>query len=249
MTGKLTHDADCSSGRAVVPHIEHPEALDAKDGHQVRLERINFRLEKLPPRQKSEASLSVDCLSSAASSAASIMSTSTSASMSNDTRFRNEDRLMLEFGSNDHYILFQEVVIAPDVKLQAEIPAWEIFAKYRNVKNEVKESSMPCLRLWRRGGFQYLLFHANTSPGKPYKEFRMAYFELNEVSKTEASKTKAGKISIRLRVNLLDTAGEPMGLTRQIDTENLRNLDYLLVNFEKKSDKAAFSIKATFDTF
>lgn len=159
--------------------------------------------------------------------------------MSNDTRFRKEDRLVLEFGNSDHYRLFQEVVIGPDVELQAEIPAWEIFAKYRNVKSESKESSMPCLRLWRRGCFQYLLFHANTSPWKTYKEFRMNHFVLNEV----------GKTSVRLRVNLLNTAGEPMGLTKPIDTDNLRNLDYLLINFEKDRDKAAFSITATFDTF
>ncbi len=159
--------------------------------------------------------------------------------MSNDTRFREEDRLVLEFGSSDHYRLFQEVVIGPDVELQAEIPAWEIFAKYCNVKKEFKESRMPSLRLWRRGRFQYLLFHANTSPEKTYKEFRMNHFELCE----------AGKTSIRLRVKPLDTAGEPMGLTRPIDTENVRNLEYLLIKFEEDKDKLAFSITATFDTF
>ena len=239
MTGKLTHSTDCSSGRAVIPHIEHPQALDPNDGHQVRLEKIDFRSERLPSRNESQTSPRMDCLSPAASSAASIMSTSTSASLGNDTRFRKEDRLMLEFGSSDHYKLFQEVVISPDVELQAEIPAWEITAKYRNCKNKTKESTMPCLRLWRRGCFQYLLFHANTSPERTYKEFRMNHFESDE----------AGDTSIRLRVNLLDTAGEPMGLTRPIDTENLRNLDYLLINFENDSDKVAFSITATFDTF
>ena len=159
--------------------------------------------------------------------------------MSNDTRFRKEDRLVVEFGDSDHYRLFQEVVLGPDVELQAEIPAWEIFAKFRNVKNKFKESSMPCLRLWRRGRFQYLLFPATTSPWITYKEFRMNHFELDEVDKT----------SIRLRVNLVNTAGEPMGLTRPIDIENLRNLEYLLINFEKKKPKAEFIITATFDAF
>ena len=181
----------------------------------------------------------MDRLSSVASSAASIMSTSTSASMSNDTRFCKEDRLVVEFGDSDHYRLFQEVVLGADVELQAEIPAWEIFAKFRNVKNKFKESSMPCLRLWRRGRFQYLLFPANTSPWITYKEFRMNHFELDEVDKT----------SIRLRVNIVNTAGEPMGLTRPIDIENLRNLEYLLINFEKKKPKAEFTITATFDAF
>ena len=239
MTRKLTHNADCSSGRAVIPHIEHPIALHPNDGPQVRLAKIDFRSEKLPSWKESASSPRMDCLSPTASSAASVMSTSTSASMGNNTRFRKEDRLVLEFGSSDHYKLFQEVVIGPDVELQAEIPAWEITAKYHNGKNKMKESRMPCLRLWRRGRYQYLLFHANTSPEKTYKEFRMNHFELDE----------AGKTSIRLRVNLPNIAGEPMGLTKPIDTENLRNLDYLLISFEKESDKVAFSITATFDTF
>ena len=232
------HNADCSPGRAVIPHIEHPEALDPNDGHQVRLEKIGLRLEILPSRKKSETPR-MDSLSPPASSAASMMSTSTSASMSNDTKFHKEDRLMLEFGSSDDYRLFQELVIGPDVELQAEIPAWEIIAKYHSSKSKIKESSMPCLRLWRRGRFQYLLFHANTSRETTYKEFRMIHFNLDAASKT----------SIKLRVNLLDTAGEPMGLTRPIDTETLKNLDYLLINFEEDKDKAAFSITATFDTF
>ena len=240
VTGRLTHNADCSSGRAVIPHIEHPEALDPNDGHQVRLEKIGLRLERLPSLKKSEAPR-MDSLSPPASSAASIMSTSTSVSMSNDTRFHKEDRLMLEFGSIEDYRLFQELVIGPDVELQAEVPAWEIIAKYHNSKSKFKESSMPCLRLWRRGRFQYLLFHANTSPEKAYKEFRMVHFELDDAGK--------GKTSIKLRVNLLDTAGELMGLTRPIDTENLKNLEYLLISFEEAKDKAAFSKTATFDTF
>ena len=237
VTAKLTHGADCSAGRAVIPHIEHPEALDPKDGHQVRLERIGLRLERLPSRKKSETPR-MDSLSPLASSAASIMSTSISISMSNDTKFHREDRLMLEFGSSDDYKLFQELVIGPDVELQAEIPAWEIIAKYHNSKSKIKESSMPCLRLWRRGRFQYLLFHANTSQEKTYKEFRMTHFKLEG----------GGKTSIKLRVDL-DTAGESMGLTRPIDTDNMRNLEYLLINFEDGKDKAAFSITATFDTF
>ena len=167
------------------------------------------------------------------------MSTSTSLSTSNDAKFHKEDRLMLEFGSSDDYRLFQELVIGPDVELQAEIPAWEITAKYHNSRSKIKESRMPCLRLWRRGSFQYLLFHANTSLENTYKEFRMSHFALDD----------AGKTSIKLRVNLLDTAGEPMGLTRPVDTENLKNLEYLLINFEEAKDKAAFSITATFDTF
>ncbi len=239
MTGKLTHNADCSPGRTVIPHIEHPKALEPNDGHQVWLEKIGVRTEKLPSRKKSESSPRVDCFSPAASSADSMMSTFTSASMSNDTKFHREDRLMLEFGSSDDYKLFQEFVIGPDVELQAQIPAWEITAGYRTGKSKILESRMPCLRLWRRGNFQYFLFHANTSPENTYKEFRMNHFELEE----------AGKTSIRLRVNLLDTAGEPMGLTRPIDTENLKNLEYLLINFENHNDMAAFSITATFDTF
>ena len=186
----------------------------------------------------SESSPRIDCLSPA-SSAASMMSTSTSASMSNDTTFNKEDRLMLEFGNYDDCKHFQEFLIDPDAELHAQIPAWEITAKYRNGKSKIKESRMPCLRLWRRGRFQYLLFHANTSPERTYKEFRMNHFELVE----------AGKKAIKLRVNLLDTAGEPMGLTRPIDTENLRNLDYLLIDFDTENEKAAFSITATFDTF
>ena len=173
------------------------------------------------------------------------MSTSTSASTSNDTRFRKEDQLVIEFGSSDHYKLFQEVVLGPDVELQAEIPAWDIFAKFRNDKTEVKESSMPCLRLWRRGRFQYLLFPANTSPWITYKEFRMTHFELDEPGKT----SKTSKNSIRLRVNIVNTAGEPMGLTRPIDTDKLRNLEYLSINFETGKEKAEFRITATFDTF
>ena len=165
--------------------------------------------------------------------------------MSNDTRFRKEEQLVIEFGSSDHYKLFQEVVLGPDVELQAEIPAWEIFSKFRNVKSEVKESSMPCLRLWRRGRFQYLLFPANTSPRITYKEFRMTHFELDEPGKT----SKISKTSIRLRVNLVDTTGEPTGLTRPIDTGNLRNLEYLLINFETGKEKAEFEITATFDAF
>lgn len=238
MTGKLTHDADCPAGRAVIPHIEHPEALDPKDGHQVRLERIGVRLERLPSRKKSETAR-MDSLSPPASSAASIMSTSTSISMTNDTKFHKEDRLMLEFGSSGDYKLFQELVIGPDVELQAEIPGWEIIAKYYNSKSKMKESSMPCLRLWRCGRFQYLLFHANTSQEPTYKEFRMSHFKLDG----------GGRTSIKLRCDLLDTAGEFMGLTRPIDTESLRNLEYLLINFEEAKDKAAFSTKATFDTF
>ena len=248
MTGKLTHDADCSSGRAVIPHIEHPAAFDGKSRHQVRLEQIDLRREILPSLKNSETSPSMDCLSPAASSAASIMSTSTSASMGNDTRFRKEDQLVIEFGSSDHYKLFQEVVLGPDVELEAEIPAWDIFAKFRNVKTEVKESSLPCLRLWRRGRFQYLLLPANTSPWITYKEFRMTHFELDDLGKT-SKMSKTPKYPIRLRVNLVDTAGEPMGLTRPIDTENLRNLEYLLINFETEKEKAEFKIIATFDAF
>ena len=237
MTGKLTHNADCSSGRAVIPHFEHPKASDPEDGHQVRLENIGLRLERLPSRKELETPR-MDSLSPPASSAASIVSTATSASMSNDTKF-HKDRLMLEFGSSDDYRLFQELVIRPDVELQAEIPAWEIIAKYHNNKSKIKESSMPCLRLWRRGRFQYLLFHANTSQETTYKEFRMIHFKLDD----------AGKTLTKLRVNLLHTAGEPMGLTRPIASETLKNLDYLLINFEEDKDKAAFSKKATFDTF
>ena len=237
VTGKLTHNADCSAGRAVIPHIEHPEALDPKDGHQVRLERIGLRWEKLSSQKKSETPHK-DSLPPLASSAASIMSTS-SISMINDTKFHKEDRLMLEFGNSDDYRLFQELVIGPDVELQAEIPAWEIIAKYRNSKRKIKESSMPCLRLWRRGRFQYFLFHANTSQETTYKEFRMTHFKLDA----------GGKTSIKLLVDLLDTAEEPMGLTKHIDMENLRNLEYLLVSFEKAKDKAAFLTTATFDTF
>ena len=181
----------------------------------------------------------MNSLSPPASSAASVMSTSTSLSTSNDAKFHKEDRLMLEFGSSDDYKFFQELVIGPDVELQAEIPAWEITAKYHTSRSKIKESRMPCLRLWRRGRFQYLLFHANTSLENTYKEFRMSHFELDD----------AGKTSIKLRVNLLDTTGEPMGLTRPVETENLKNLDYLLINFEEAKDKAAFSITATFDTF
>lgn len=239
MTGKLTHNADCSSGRAVIPHIEHPEALDPNDGHQVRLEKIGIRLEILPSRKMSETPR-MDNLSPPASSAASIMSTSTSISISNDTRFHKEDRLVLEFGSRDDYTLFQGLVIGPDVKLQAEIPAWEITAKYRNSRSKIEESRMPCLRLWRRGRFQYLLFHANTSLEKTYKEFRMVHFELDDADKTS---------QLKLRVKLLDTTDEPMGLTRPIDTENLKNLEYLLIDFEEAKDKADFSTKAKFDTF
>ena len=239
VTGKLTHNPDCSSGRAVIPHIEHPEAFEPNDGHQVRLENIGLRLEILPSLKNPETPR-IDSLSPPASSAASIKSTSTSFSMSNDTKFHKE-RLMLEFGSSKEYTLFQELIIGPGVKLQAEVPAWEIIAKYHHSKSKIKESSMPCLRLWQRGRFQYLLFHANTSPEKTYKEFRMVHFELDDAGKS--------KTSIKLRVKLLDTAGEPMGLTRPIDTETLKNLEYLLINFEEAKDKVAFSKIATFDTF
>ena len=168
--------------------------------------------------------------------------------MSNDTRFRKEDQLMVEFEERVHYRLFQEVVLGPDVELQAEIPAWEVFAKYRNIEKEIKESSMPCLRLWRRGRFQYLLFPANTSPWITYKEFRMNHFQLEEPDKTSKT-SKTSKLSIRLRVNLVGTAGEPMGLTKPIDTDNLRNLEYLLISFETGEEKAEFKKTAIYDAF
>ena len=130
--------------------------------------------------------------------------------------------------------------MGPNVKLQAQIPIWEI--KSKNVGGSVKaESKLSCLRLWRRGRFQYLLFHANKSLEKTYKEFRMDRFRVEEVSET----------SVKLLINLPDPALEQdqsIGLTRPIDVDSLKNLEYLLIKFEN-NDKANFMEKATVATF
>ena len=76
----------------------------------------------------------------------------------------------------------------------------------------------------------------------------MTHFELEELDKPSKT-SKTSKLSIILRINLAHTAGEPMGLTKPIDTENLRNLEYLLINFETGKEKAEFKETATYDAF
>ena len=178
----------------------------------------------------------------AGSSAASMMSTSTSASANSSSKFGEEDFLVLKFRDRKDFQSFQELVIGPDAILQAQGPLWKITSKYRKTNQGRPESKQQCVRLWRRGILQYLLFYANTSSEKKYKEYRMSLFGLEKTSDK----------CVKLCTDPSSSSSTPvqgMGLTRPIEPDCVTDLEFLLIEFDTSDQQKFFWERATVKAF
>lgn len=229
--------------------------------HQVKLEKTDLRSERLPSVSPRDASLSLPDDSITASSAGSVRSLSSidSASQNAAGLSKEHHRQVYSFGSYDDCKRFQELIMGPGTELQAQVPVWEVTSKYCN-HQAVKESKLQCLRLWRRGRYQYLLFFANAS-SQTYQEFPMNYLrpkesrsktsvklevELPGFMRRRGSRTKS---PLLIAAHPTSDAGLDIGLTGPLDMENLQKLDSLSIDFEDAEHKAAFLRAARFHGF
>ncbi|KAG8533011.1 uncharacterized protein KY384_001793 [Bacidia gigantensis] len=249
----LSRQLDSFRINVVIPHVEHPEASGSIMTYQVKLERTEFSSERVR-----SSSLSGEPAGPSSASARSRSSLSSSADSATITR--EHHRQVFEFDNKDDYKTFQEMVLGPEVELQAQIPAWKITSKCFNGA-AATESKQQSVRLWRRGRHQYLLFFANKS-SETYKEFRMSCFTAKEKSETMVKfKLDSTNLNHQPGSNAWDgsfnhsyptyqdAALPNMGLTRLIDTDELKNLEYVAIEFEDSKGKTSFMQKANFSGF
>lgn len=186
------------------------------------------------------------------SSADSIRSNSSTGSTSSGAQFVKESGPPeFDFGGFDDCRRFQQLVLGQGIDLV--VPQFPVEGVVTiRAKVSTKESKSQCLRLWRRGPYQYIMYYANLT-SSTYKEYRTDYLKDRPVKSKKSvqleiqlssSQERRGSelrdsITHATRYSPTTTTGEP-GLTRPTDLEDLKSLDYLKIDFSREEDKKRF---------
>ena len=227
--------------------------------HRVSFQdRLDFSSERSDGRRPSTASSTMTDTTLVASSAASIRSMSSFGSNKSESKIKKESgQPMFEFENWWDCQRFQELLLGPGVELLAQVPIDELVT-IRGSSASVTESKCQCLRVWKYGGFHYLMYFANWTTST-YVEYRTKAF------KQSGDKSKT---SLRLEVGLLESllprrsistspACSPPGmdslqglrfdgLTRAVDFDELKALKSIVVKFSTKEGKTTFLEHAPF---
>ena len=135
------------------------------------------------------------------------------------------------------------------IKLQVQIPISKI------ASNIQKESSLQNVRLFHKDRRQYLVFYANVPANKMHKEFDMMMFAPREVKATNT--IRLASVGIQPRPGSQRTQSAPselpmqrdelgMGLTKVVDTRELRGLEWLDIEFESEEGAKIFKREARY---
>ena len=193
-----------------------------------------------------------------ASSAASIRTMSSSGSNKSESNIKKESsKPMVEFDNWWDCKRFQELLLGPGVELLAQVPIDELVT-IRGSSTSVTESKCQCLRVWKFGGFHYLMYFANCTTST-YVEYRTkAFRQPGDKSKTSL-KLEVGFLESLLppRSTSTSPAGSPLGtdslqglrfdgLTRAVDFDELRALKSIVLKFSTKEAKMTFLEHAPF---
>ena len=243
----------------VIAHSEHPQAYGGSTTkHKVKfIEQYALRSQRLSSESRlSDASTLPSPSLTSASSATSVASTQIPESpilIANSGVPKEVSRSHeYDFEQRDDYERFQELLMGPDVRLQLQEPVHLITAK-KYEKRSSQESRLQYLRLWQSGGCQTLMFFANLS-SKVYREYKVENFRpVDSRSKTTIRLDVHMPGMIRQRSSSktpiiipMPSAQEQVKFAKNIDEDDMAELDYLSIEFSSAEGRSTFLDEARF---
>ena len=241
--------------------MEHPEAYDPPPtNHQVSFQdKLDFSTERSDGRRLSTASSTMTDTTLVASSAASIRSMSSVGSSKSESKIKKESsKPKFEFENWWDFKRFQELLLGPGVELLAQVPIDELVTT-RGSDASRTESNCQCLRVWKYGGYHYLMYFANLTTSTYVEYPTKAFKQSGDKSKTSL-KLEGGYLGSLLSRRSISTSpgcsppgmdSSPQGLrfdglTRAVDFEELTALKSIVVKFSTKEGKRTFLEHAPF---
>ena len=143
--------------------------------------------------------------------------------------------------------------MGPNFRLQLQVPIDLIKAKKYEKGSCQEESHLQYLRLWQSGGCQTLMFYANCT-SEVYREYKMENFRPEDMrSKTKVKLEVHMPGMIRRKSSSKSpiiipkpSAQEQVRLSCNTDEDDMKELDYLSIEFSSAEGKSAFLEEAKF---